>query len=195
MMMFTEEEYMEEKLDQYNKSEKLEQSGKNSKLGVIVFCLALISSAVYAIYLKQNEHEIFYRIHSYFLYAYTVPLSAVLCFNLFTKYLKRVAIVYILSCFLLTYPLAIICVFTIIFSYGFTISSFILLYGLKGIIVSVALYGIQGILISNLLLKLGLQRGKIKWDQLLKSLLYLGIIVLMDLLSILIFQYIRIFIV
>lgn len=119
--------------------------------GVILLCIiTVIGSCVYAIYLQQKSTETFLLLNKYMEFEQNIAITWYTVCNTFYRYGKRILLIWIFGAFSFTIPLGIILLLIMIFSYGFTTASFILLYGVKGSLLAFSFYGVQAILMCGL---------------------------------------------
>lgn len=117
---------------------------------IIIFILAIISSTFYALYLNGTGNNIFFVVNQYFEMEHKGSITPAGFGGVILSYCKRIGFIWLLGSFALTLPLSLLVLFIMIFTYGFTTTCFILLYGLKGAIAAFLLYGIQAILMVSI---------------------------------------------
>ena len=166
-------------------------------MNYIVALIAIIVGAIYCIYLQNYNIDFFKDIYKRMLNLYEQQMSGKVIFELIFDYVKKMCILFTMGSFGSLMPLGIIVICIIIFSYSFSISCFIALYGIKGAVVSFLLYGVQSIVIIVcgfyvLNYKKRIIEGK---NNIISTLgiviLGLGIVVSLDLIGILNFNVIR----
>ena len=120
---------------------------KKKWVSYLVFFCAILSGVCYCIYLQNRDVNFFKVVYSQILTMYEQEISKEIIFKLFLDYVKKICIVFALGSFSVLVPLAFCVMFIIVFSYSFTTSCFITLYGLKGALVAFLLYGSQSIVV------------------------------------------------
>lgn len=121
---------------------------KKRWISYLVFFCAILCGTCYCIYLQRSNMNFFKVIYNEILTVYEQEISKGIVFKLFLDYVKKICIVFVLGSFSVLMPLAFFTMFIIIFSYSFTTSCFITLYGLKGALAALLLYGIQSIVVT-----------------------------------------------
>lgn len=116
-------------------------------MNYIAVLIAIIAGVVYCIYLKNYDIDFFKSIYKRMLNLYEQRVSGRIIFELIFDYVKKMCIIFTMASFGGLMPLGIIVMCIIIFSYSFSISCFVILYGIKGALVSFLLYGIQSMVI------------------------------------------------
>ncbi len=118
--------------------EKMFLSEVVSKSWVIIVIIGILMGSIYAVAISQYDIGPFCVMYSFKEGAGEV-FSLIILFGIWMKYFKKIIIVWLTSCFQITYPIACILVCSNIFSYGFAaISLFVLPNGyLKVLVISV----------------------------------------------------------
>lgn len=120
---------------------------KQKWISLIVFLSAIITGVFYCLYLQNDNINFFKTIYMGILSSYKQEISNEVILELFMNYIKKMCMVFLMGSFSVLVPLGFVVMFIIVFSYGFTIGCFVVLYGLKGAVASFLLYGIQGIIV------------------------------------------------
>lgn len=113
---------------------------------ITIFILGIISGSVYSIYVRDNS-MLFFTINQYITLDYEASSKWEVMKDSFLVYSKNLVIIWAGGVFNLTLAISCIVFFVVCFSYGFTTTCFILIYGLKGIWISILAFGIQAIII------------------------------------------------
>lgn len=121
---------------------------KKRWVSYVVFFCAILSGICYCIYLQHSNINFFKMIYKEILTTYEQEVSKEIVFKLFLDYVKKICTVFLLGSFSVLMPLAFCTMFIIVFSYSFTTSCFITLYGLKGAVAAFLLYGVQSIAVT-----------------------------------------------
>lgn len=128
---------------------------KTKKSVLLLLGLAIVSSTLYAISLKQGHKMNLDYLEQYIkesqLHNHLDLKTA--CF-IFGAYFKKYGLVWILGAIHFLWPLAIGLAFFHIFTYGFSVTAVYLSFGGQGILMSFGLFMIQGIILAVLLLDL-----------------------------------------
>lgn len=170
---------------------------KQKWINCLVVLGAIITGVLYCIYLQYNNIDFFKMIYKGILTSYEQKISGEIVLKLFLDYIKKIFIIFVLGSFSILAPLGFCIMFIIVFSYSFTISCFIFIYGIKGAIASFLLYGIQSmiIVVSGFYL---LNSGGKSWKNKIKIMYVLGVILMgicivtgLDLMGILQFHVIK----
>ncbi|MGL6173052.1 MAG: hypothetical protein ACRC1P_00375 [Cellulosilyticaceae bacterium] len=115
-------------------------------LFIVLFILGIVAGSLYAIYVRDNS-MLFFTINQYLTLDYEASSKLEVVKDSLWIYGKNLALIWAGGLFNMTLAISSIIFFSVCFSYGFTTSCFILIYGLKGIVVSLMAYGIQAIII------------------------------------------------
>ena len=116
---------------------------------VLIMCLFVIGTllgALYAISIRNNE-AIFFAVNQYLLCDTDATLNLQTAKNSIILHAKQLISMWICGLFNVTRVVSFTLFFIIVFSYGFTMTSFILMYGVKGILIGVLTCGIQAVVI------------------------------------------------
>lgn len=113
----------------------------------ICLIVATLSGVLYAFKVQEQDSSIFYDIHKRFLMSDPLVITPAYLMRLLWRDFQKIGLVWLFSSFGWTMPLAIALFFLNVFSYSFTLTVFLLLYQLKGIVVACLLYGVQAITI------------------------------------------------
>lgn len=120
------------------------------EMGVrFLLILAILSSVWYAFWVEKRNTETFQVLYTWFTQEY-LNMTLMSFSYLVTKYLKKLLLIWILGWFSVTIPLSCIILFGIVFSYGFTTTVLILLWGSKGMVLGMFSYGVQAILLLSI---------------------------------------------
>lgn len=114
----------------------------------ILLIVAILTSTWYAFWVEKTNIQTFQALYTWFTQEYT-SVNFISFSYVVTKYLKKLLLVWLLGWFGPTIPLSWILLFGVIFSYGFTTTSLVLLLGSKGILVGMFSYGIQSVLLLS----------------------------------------------
>lgn len=127
----------------------------NKKSVLLLLVAAVISSALYAIYLQQRG-----ELDTSYISTYWQEGEVEKNFNLhigleiYWFYLKKYLIVWLLGLIRFFIPIAVGVVFFDLFTYGFSIATMCLNYGRVGMFVAGEMFLLQGVILSVLLLEL-----------------------------------------
>lgn len=129
---------------------------KGRKSVLLLCALAMISSTLYAIYLKQHHQLDMTYVNSYVVesVAGSKILDVKYLVVVYMSYIKRYLIIWLLGLVSFLTPLAMLGIFVNNFAYGFSIAAMYLSYGKEGLWMCAHLFVIQGVLFMVLLLKL-----------------------------------------
>ena len=126
---------------------------KTKKSVLFLFALAIVSSTLYVIYLKHTEQLSTGTLQQYLMHSET-KFEMRHFISVFGVYFKRCMLVWIMGLFVFMTPLCFGLVFLYIFSYGFSIASLYICFGMKGILMGLLTFGVQCILMVSYLLHL-----------------------------------------
>lgn len=133
------------------------------ELGVkILLLVAILTSVWYTFWVEQRNLQTFEALYTWFTQDY-ISVNLMSFSYILTKYLKKLGLIWLLGWFAPTIPLSWILLFSIVFSYGFTTTSLLLLFGMKGILAGFLAYGIQAILLISIgfeILKKSIELGE-----------------------------------
>lgn len=121
------------------------QRKKNMFYSICV--VMLIVGALYALIIRRTNQQVFFTLHELLFSNRAYEVGKSFFWAGFIAYVKQLLLIWIFSFFSITRPLAYGTLFLLIFSYGFTVASFILLYGVKGILIGFIMFGIQASLL------------------------------------------------
>lgn len=115
---------------------------KKESLYLILFIVGVIAGSMYGIHLK-GDTELFYVVNQYIKFSDGTTIHLNRLMESLTVYGRNVIFLWLggLSPFLM--PISLVIFFFCIFSYGFTITCFLLLYGLKGLLIGLVIFGLQ----------------------------------------------------
>lgn len=111
----------------------------------IVVILGLIAGGIYAIAVR-DEQSLWLMVNQYMMQGEWARGVKVIQ-NAFLLYARNLIVIWLCGMWQLTYPIALGVLFFVSFSYGFAVSGFVLLYGLKGVLVGGLVIGIQSTLL------------------------------------------------
>lgn len=115
-----------------------------------VFILAVICGSIYALYIKDKDSAVFLMLNNYILLDMKQTFKMDKFINGFYDYFKQLLAIWLFGFFNFTLPISIIVLFIMVFSYAFTTTCTILVYGLKGLAVAFFTYGIQAIIMLTI---------------------------------------------
>lgn len=115
-------------------------------LFVVLFIVGIVAGSLYAIYVRDNS-MLFFTINQYLTLDYQASSKLEVIKDSLLIYGKNLVFIWAGGLFNITLAISSIIFFSICFSYGFTTSCFILIHGLKGVIISLLAYGIQAIIV------------------------------------------------
>lgn len=122
---------------------------------IIMFIAAAICGTLYALYMQQDNYDLLLALNA----CMTIKENDISHFEVFrhafSGYLKQVGIVWAATLNPFTIPVVMLIFFLIVFSYAFTASCFIMMYGIKGIWIGFKLFGIQAAAIILLIIYIG----------------------------------------
>ena len=159
--------------------------------GALILVLAVFTSVWYTFWVEGKNTQTFEVLYTWLTQDY-MSMNLISFGYIVIKYLKKVFLIWLFGWLGLTIPLSWILVFSMIFSYGFTTTALILLFGGKGVIIGMLSYGMQAILAVSIgmeILKrsmdlIGAERGQAKRQYiklLVPILLVSGTMALLDL--------------
>lgn len=111
-----------------------------------IFIIGTLLGALYAISIRNNE-ALFFAVNQYLLCDTDTNLNLQTAKNSIILHGKQLITMWICGLFNITRVVSYALFFMIVFSYGFTITSFILMYGLKGILIAILTCGLQAVVI------------------------------------------------
>lgn len=126
---------------------------KIKKSVLFLFVLTIVSSTLYVVYLEQMGQLSKEMLQQYVIQK-GMPFETKYFLGVFIGYLKKCILVWFLGWFSFFAPLSFVMAFIYIFSYGFSITSLYIGFGLEGVGISLLTFGIQGILMVSYLLYL-----------------------------------------
>ncbi|MBE6021724.1 MAG: hypothetical protein E7231_00665 [Cellulosilyticum sp.] len=128
---------------------------ESKKSVLLLLVLAIVSSTLYAIYLKQHQQMDLTYLEQYLkesdLY---IALDLKSISQVFISYFKRYVIVWLMGGIVFLAPAAIGISFMELFAYGFSMTSLYLEYGIKGVWMAGGLFLLQGTVFCVLLLEI-----------------------------------------
>lgn len=139
-----------------NDQEKWRQFIRDKKSVLLLFGLAMVSSALYAIYLKKTGGLNAKYIESYLQDTNGMSQKDFFAYlRIFISYYSKYLITWGIGVMTFLSPLAICLIFAELFTYGFSLTMMYLCYGWNGLFLATHLFVIQGILFTVQLLILG----------------------------------------
>ncbi|MGL4739107.1 MAG: hypothetical protein ACRCW2_16835 [Cellulosilyticaceae bacterium] len=111
----------------------------------IVVMLGLVAGGIYAVAVR-DEQSLWLMVNQYMMQGEWASGIEVIK-NAFLLYARNLLLIWLCGIWRLTNPIALGVLFFVSFSYGFAVGGFVLLYGLKGILVGGLLLGIQSTLL------------------------------------------------
>ena len=150
-------------------------------LFIALFILGIVSGSIYAVLVRDNS-MLFFTINQYITLDYEVSSRWEVLKDSVFVYGKNLMLIWVGGLFSLTLALSCIVFFIICFSYGFTTSCFILIYGFKGIGIGILAFGIQaiiiifmGIYIGNMGIRYSVQNKMEGMNEYIRVLIIMGI--------------------
>ena len=150
-------------------------------LFIALFILGIVSGSMYAVLVRDNR-MLFFTINQYITLDYEVSSRWEVLKDSVFVYGKNLMLIWVGGLFSLTLALSCIVFFIICFSYGFTTSCFILIYGFKGIGIGILAFGIQaiiiifmGIYIGNMGIRYSVQNKMEGMNEYIRVLIIMGI--------------------
>lgn len=128
---------------------------KAKKSVLLLLGLAIVSSTLYAISLKQGHKMNLDYLEQYIKESHLhnhLDLKA--AFLIFGTYFKKYGLIWIVGAIHFLWPVAIGLAFFHLFTYGFSVAAVYLSFGASGILMALSLFMIQGIILAVLLLDL-----------------------------------------
>lgn len=113
---------------------------------IVLFILGIISGSMYAIYIKDKDSAVFLMLNNYMSLDTAGTFEMKKFLNSLYGYAKQLLVIWLFGLFYFTLPLSMMALFIMIFSYAFTTTCILLVYGLKGLVAALFIYGIQAIL-------------------------------------------------
>ena len=144
---------------------------------LFLLALAIVSSTLYVIYL-ENTKQLSSEMLQHYLMKKEIVFEMKHFTTVFVVYLKRCLLVWFLGVFTILTPLCFLLVFVYTFSYGFSIASFYVCFGLKGMWMAGLTFGIQCVVMVSYLLYLQdciLKKKQVFGEVGQKSYLFLGL--------------------
>lgn len=123
-------------------------------LFVTIFILGIISGSIYSIAVRDNS-MLFFTINQYITLDYEAASKWEVMKDSFFVYGKNLMLIWVGGLVSLTLAISCIVFFIVCFSYGFTTTCFVLIYGMKGIWISMLAFGIQAIMVIFIGMYLG----------------------------------------
>lgn len=124
---------------------------------IIVFIAAALCGSLYALYIQNDSYDILFAINSCMAVRENDLKHFEIFKNAFLVYLKQLGIVWVATLNAFTIPIVFIIFFIIVFSYSFTASCFIMIYGVQGIWMCFKIFGVQAAAIILLIIYIGIQ--------------------------------------
>lgn len=121
---------------------------------ITIFILGIVSGSIYSVCVRDNS-MLFFTINQYITLDYEASSKWEVMKDSFLVYGKNLIIIWAGGLFNVTLAISCIVFFIICFSYGFTTTCFVLIYGLKGICISILAFGVQAIIIIFIGMYLG----------------------------------------
>lgn len=138
-----------------DKLEVVKEFIKTKKSVLLLLGLAIVSSTLYAISLKQGHKMNLSYLEQYMKESHVHNnLDLKMACLIFGNYLKKYGLVWLIGAIHFLWPLAIGLAFFHIFTYGFSIAAVYLSFGGTGLLMGLSLFMIQGVLLTVLLLDL-----------------------------------------
>ncbi|MDF2612697.1 MAG: hypothetical protein K0S71_483 [Clostridia bacterium] len=137
----------------------------NDIIVIGIFILAVISGCIYALYIKDRDSSVFLVLNSYMALNIKQSFEMQKFISGIYDYFKQLLVIWLFGFFYFTLPVSMVVLFIIIFSYAFTTTCAILIYGVKGLVIAFIAYGIQAIImiaIGMYLVIAGLRQKNIK---------------------------------
>ncbi|WP_069997445.1 hypothetical protein [Cellulosilyticum sp. I15G10I2] len=128
----------------------------NDVIVVALFILAIISGSVYALYIKDRDSSVFLMLNNYILLDAKTSFQIEKVLSSIYGYFKQLIVIWLFGLFAFTLPLSLGAFFIMVFSYAFTTTCIILIYGIKGLMVAVFAYGLQAIIMLAIAMYLGI---------------------------------------
>ncbi|ONI37731.1 hypothetical protein AN639_08945 [Candidatus Epulonipiscium fishelsonii] len=125
-------------------------------LYILFFIGAIVCGCIYSVSMRENDILLF-TINQYITVEYDKAEILNLFKNSLITYGLSFIIIFIGGLNKVLLPLSILGFFYTVFSYSFTMTCFLLLYGAKGILVGFLVMGIQAMIIISLLIDVGYQ--------------------------------------
>lgn len=112
-----------------------------------VFVLGVVWGSVYALSIRNKDTSAFLMLNNYIFLDTGNNFQVEKIFNSIYAYFKQLFLVWVFGLLSFTIPLGLGVFFVMTFSYAFTTTCMILIYGLKGLMVALFAYGLQAIII------------------------------------------------
>lgn len=112
---------------------------------LIIVMMGLVAGSIYAIAVRE-EQSLWLMVNQYMMQGEWASGFTVIK-NAFWLYARNLMLIWVCGMWRFTYPVALGVLFFVSFSYGFAVGGFVLLYGMKGIVVGGLLIGIQSTLL------------------------------------------------
>jgi hypothetical protein len=139
---------------------------------VVLFVFAIICGSMYALSMKDKNSTVFLMLNNYMLSDSEMTFKMERFIAGLYSYLKQLAVVWVLGFFSFTLPLSMAALFVMAFSYAFTTTCTIMVYGVKGLVAALVVYGVQAVIILGTALYLeiaSLRLYTLKTTQLLNN--------------------------
>lgn len=120
---------------------------------LFLLALAIVSSTLYVIYLEHTK-QLSKEMLQYYVMQKEMPFEMRHFLAVFVVYFKRCLLVWFLGLFAILTPLSLLMVFVYIFSYGFSITSLYVCFGLEGLWMGMLTFGVQCVVMVSYLLHL-----------------------------------------
>ena len=132
------------------------QLGMLEEIGSIVLLVMSVFAGVwYSFYIKEKDLQTFKVLYTWLSQGYN-NINIIGIGYMVLKYIKKLLLIWLCGWIGLTSPLGWMLTFSIIFSYSFTTTAIVLLFGGSGVLVALFSYGLQAVLcvsVSMMILK------------------------------------------
>lgn len=119
-----------------------------------LFIAGILAGSIYSINMRENS-MLFFTINQYITVNYEATSRWEVMKDSLMVHGKNLLLLWAGGAFNITLVLSFIIFFIICFSYGFTLTCFILIYGLKGLLIGVLAFGLQAVIIIFLSMYIG----------------------------------------
>lgn len=133
-------------------------------LVVALFVLAIITGSLYALYIKDKDTAVFLVLNNYILSENKETLVSQKFITGLLGYAKQLLLIWTFGLFRFSVPLSMAVLYGMVFSYAFTTSCMVLIYGIKGLGVAVIVYGLQALIMITIGLYLAIMSIRRKDD-------------------------------
>lgn len=121
-----------------------------------VFVLAVIMGSLYGVNMKEQNETLLGVLNQYLLVDTKSVFQIDTVLNSVYGYFKQLVIIWLLGFFSFTIPFSLGAFFIMTFSYAFTTTCIILIYGFRGVMIAICTYGLQAMLIIGIAMYLGI---------------------------------------